>query len=198
MIRMLYIFDFDYTLFDTAGFKSDFYGLFGQLLRNPENLRLDYFKENKIHYNIKEHLGVLGENLKDRRQARITLEGFLSDLENYVFSGAAELLAKLQSGGHRLVLISLGNAGFQKAKVRGSGLEKFFEKMIFANDSKGSVLRKLADGEEEVVIVNDDAQESLEMMKFFNNPKLFLVRGPYSQNDKNLKSHSLEEISSFG
>ncbi len=194
---MLYIFDFDYTLFDTAGFKSGFCGLLDQLVYDPENLKLDYFKKNKIHYNIKEHLGILGKNLKDRRQARITLENFLSDLRNYVFSGAKELLAKLQSGGHGLVLISLGNIGFQKAKVRGSGLEKFFEKMIFANDSKGSVLRKMTDREEEVIIVNDNARESLEMMKFFNNPKLFLVRGPYSQNDKNFKSHSLEEILNF-
>ena len=195
---MLYIFDFDYTLFDTARFKEDFYALFDELVFDFSNLKMDYFKENKVHYNIEEHLNLLGENLKDYDYALKVLKSFLSDLSEYIFPEAESILMKLKKDNHKLILISWGNVAWQKDKVYGSGLEKFFEKALFTDSSKKEVLENIGIREgEEIIIVNDNVRESLEMMKYIDNCKLFLVQGPYSRNDQNIMSHQLEEILRF-
>ncbi len=194
---MLYIFDFDYTLFDTAVFKQDYFKQFVDLAYDPNNLRLEHFKENVIHYNIKEHLDLLGDNLKDHNKSVETLNVFLSDLKRYLFPGAEEVLMKLKNEGHKLILISLGNLEFQKSKILGSGIEKFFEQIIITPGSKALLLEKINIGEEQVIIVNDNAQESLEMMKLIDNAKLFLIESRYSQNDEGIETHDLQELLSF-
>ncbi|MFA6919094.1 MAG: hypothetical protein WC244_03220 [Patescibacteria group bacterium] len=195
---MLYIFDFDYTLFDTARFKKDFYALFDDLVFDSSNLKIDYFKENKIHYNIEEHLNLLGQNLKNYNYALKVLKSFLSDLGEYIFPGAENILIKSKNDNHKLILISWGNMAWQKDKVYGSGMEKFFEKTLFTDSSKKEVLESIDIREgETVIIINDNVRESLEMMKYIDNCKLFLVQGPYSENGYGIASHQLEEIIDF-
>jgi phosphoglycolate phosphatase-like HAD superfamily hydrolase len=195
---MLYIFDFDYTLFDTARFKEDFHDLFDELVFDPGDLKIDYFKKNKIHYNIEEHLGLLGENLKDYDHALKILKSFLSDLSKYIFPEVESILIKLNNDNHRLILVSWGNIEWQKDKVYGFGLEKFFEKTLFTDSSKKEVLESIGIKEgEEIIIVNDNVNESLEMMKCIENCKLFLIQGPYSENGHHIVSHQLNEIIDF-
>lgn len=195
---MLYIFDFDYTLFNSIKFKQDFFELFRGLLHDPSNLRLEYFQENKIHYDLEKHFDILGDNLKDRDQASLVLKEFLSDLKKYLFPEVEKLLIKLKNDGHRLILISLGNVDWQKAKIYGSDLEKFFDKVIFTDGPKELALKEadLIKGEE-VIIVNDNFNESVEMMKYIENCKLFLIQGPYSENNQNFRINKLDNLLNF-
>ncbi|MFH0856455.1 MAG: HAD hydrolase-like protein [bacterium] len=179
---MLIIFDLDYTLLDTLGFKKG--------LAEALNLEFDvyhenckkHFKDTNILYNLEKHLKILeqensGVKIKD---------DFFSSIGSYLFPEAEDILKKMKNAGHKLVLLTYGDVKWQKQKVENLKIKKYFDEIIYT-DKKKSKTEELRDfliknAIHKFLIVNDNAKECLEIKEVFEECEIFLVKGRYSEN----------------
>jgi len=155
---MILLFDLDDTLLDTKKFKEDISKFFGL---TPEQIK----------------------NRLELKKIEKKLQKLIKNIDNYLFSGAEEILIYLKSKDYRLTLMTLGDLFIQKPKVENSKIKKYFDKIIYEekDKSENEYLKELADSKEEVLIINDREDQSLAMQKAIgNNAKIFLVKGPNS------------------
>jgi len=109
----------------------------------------------------------------------------LKNSDKYLFPEALSLLEYYRRQGDRLVLLTFGNKSFQEMKVDNLGIKDLFDEVCFVEDEKKvhSIIESLKDSGEKILIINDNAKESLEMMrKLGGQAELKLIKGPYSGN----------------
>jgi len=184
---MIIIFDFDYTLFNPEKLRQDIAKIFPE--RNFSDDYQKYFKDKKISFSLNEYRAKLREesglteNQLDQRMA--AAEKLLKNSDKYLFPEALSLLEYYRRQGDRLVLLTFGNKSFQEMKVDNLGIKDLFDEVCFVEDEKKvhSIIESLKDSGEKILIINDNAKESLEMMrKLGGQAELKLIKGPYSGN----------------
>ena len=184
---MIIIFDFDYTLFNPEKLRQDIAKIFPE--RNFSDDYQKYFKDKKISFSLNEYRAKLREesglteNQLDQRMAAV--EKLLKNSDKYLFPEALSLLEYYRRQGDRLVLLTFGNKSFQEMKVDNLGIKDLFDEVYFMEDEKKvhSIIESLKDSGEKILIINDNAKESLEMMrKLGGQAELKLIKGPYSGN----------------
>jgi len=186
---MIIIFDFDYTLFNPEKLRQDIAKIFPE--RNFSDDYQKYFKDKKISFSLNEYRAKLREesglteNQLDQRM--VAVEKLLKNSDKYLFPEALSLLEYYRRQGDRLVLLTFGNKSFQEMKVDNLGIKDLFDEVCFVEDEKKvhSIIESLKDSGEKILIINDNAKESLEMMrKLGGQAELKLIKGPYSGNVK--------------
>ncbi|NCO79854.1 HAD family hydrolase [Candidatus Falkowbacteria bacterium] len=184
---MIIIFDFDYTLFNPEKLRQDIAKIFPE--RNFSDDYQKYFKDKKISFSLNEYRAKLREesglteNQLDQRM--VAVEKLLKNSDKYLFPEALSLLEYYRRQGDRLVLLTFGNKSFQEMKVDNLGIKDLFDEVCFVEDEKKvhSIIESLKDSGEKILIINDNAKESLEMMrKLGGQAELKLIKGPYSGN----------------
>lgn len=80
--------------------------------------------------------------------------GTVHEAFHRVFLGVKDELGRLQSAGHRLHLVTLGEEEWQLSKVRRNGLESYFEDIHVVQDCKGKRMRRIA-GDQPAMMVGD-------------------------------------------
>jgi len=184
---MIIIFDFDYTLFNPEKLRQDIAKIFPE--RNFSDDYQKYFKDKKISFSLNEYRAKLREesglteNQLDQRM--VAAEKLLKNSDKYLFPEALSLLEYYRRQGDRLVLLTFGNKSFQEMKVDNLGIKDLFDEVCFVEDEKKvhSIIESLKDSGEKILIINDNAKESLEMMrKLGGQAELKLIKGPYSGN----------------
>lgn len=189
---MILIFDLDNTLLDIEKFKKDKSSIFGI---SPEENELQgnmIFKEKGLNYNPEAHIKFLRESghiKTDAEEEKVKNEFWklIKNIDKYLFPGVEETLAFLKERGHRLILITLGDPAIQKPKVDNSRIKRYFEKIIYEtkDKSQNDFIKQLAGLEDDIIIINDRANQALAMQKTLGKrAKIFLVRGPYSENSE--------------
>lgn len=181
---MKLVFDLDYTLLDTAGFKTALKGAVA--VYGPSGPAYDEAyasilkREGKVYdYDPDAHLDALGLKGKERARARAGIDDVLRETEKYLYPGAKELIEALgRHGEATLELMTLGNEKWQRAKVEHSGLMKMFDKVICTEKDKKGIIRGLGDGEGKVIIINDNGEEMAEMMAEAPGYAYILKKGP--------------------
>lgn len=214
---MLIIFDLDYTLLDTKNFKTGLAKALGLAADEFNDSYKKYFKDRAMPYNVEKHIEYLGSGTVETGAARKErLKDFFLEIDKYLFADAENALKKLKLGGHKLLLLTFGDADWQKQKVDNLKIKKYFDEIIYTNKGKGEAdeLRELMcrmeetktpltplcekGGTEEILIVNDNAKECLEIKKSLGCGEIFLVDGPYADNcEHNLEIRKLEDIDKF-
>ncbi|MFH1192200.1 MAG: HAD hydrolase-like protein [bacterium] len=198
---MLIIFDLDYTLLDTESFKKGLAEALGLTTGQFNNSYKKYFKERAIPYNIDQHIAYLASvSVETGEAAKLRLKDFFSTIDKYLFADAESVLGKLKLGGHKLVLLTYGDVEWQKQKFNNLKIKKYFAEIIYTDKGKGDVgeLRRMAEERKDVLIVNDNARESLEIKKKAEQAEIFLIDGPYANNcEHNLERRKLEDIDKF-
>jgi len=179
--------DFDYTLFNPEKLRQDIAKIFPE--RNFSDDYQKYFKDKKISFSLNEYRAKLREesglteNQLDQRM--VAVEKLLKNSDKYLFPEALSLLEYYRRQGDRLVLLTFGNKSFQEMKVDNLGIKDLFDEVCFVEDEKKvhSIIESLKDSGEKILIINDNAKESLEMMrKLGGQAELKLIKGPYSGN----------------
>ena len=198
---MIVIFDLDYTLLDTKRFKID--------LANALGISLDVFNDSyrqfisndgteqrKTRYVLNEHLDYLIKSgavkVGEKKQLEIRVEEFLKRIDNYLFADAEDVLKNLKDRGHKLILATFGNPEWHQLKVGNLSIKKYFDQIIITDKDKSPLIEFLKKNNEETVIVNDNAGETIAMQEALGHCQIILIAGPYSRNcEHNFKEYEL-------
>lgn len=141
--------DFDDVLFNTDQFRHDFQGVFEKFGIPREVFLTTYTaikegQEGIQTYDYERHLASIQSVIPfEEEKLRKAVMKFVSHCEGYVFSDALPFLEYFQSVGADMFLLSYGTSLFQKEKVEGSGIERYFKKMVVGDIHKGRALNEI-------------------------------------------------------
>ncbi len=194
---MKVIFDLDYTLLDTARFKDKLAEIFSE-----QDFYADYkkyFKDQGVSFEIDKYLAILkGEERIDQakiKELNTSLNELMENLDEYLRPDAENVLKHFKKEGAGLVLMTFGDKKWQAEKINHLSIGKYFDKIIFEekDKSQSEYLKSLSDGNEEILIINDNLAEVEEMLKILKRGESRLVDGPYA-GGKEVRVNKLAEL----
>lgn len=174
---MKIIFDFDHTLFDTKRFFLFFEKKFVEKFNLKKEIFEKSFKKSKNNfYKPQKHFLLLSKKIKVFSKKDFEKELF-SLLKKYskkfLYPEVLEVLNKLKKD-FSLYLISFGEKNFQMEKIKGSGIGKYFKKIIITSKrDKTPIIKKILQRDKKAVFVDDD-QETIKKVKE-NFPEIFVI-----------------------
>lgn len=179
---MKIVFDLDYTLLDTVKFKEALVAATGVDEKAYEKAYADAVARNGGLFDP----GILFAELRERKlladedakAARERFDEVLTATERYLYPEAKELLEALGKHEADIDLMTFGNAEWQRAKVEHSGLAGMFDAVLYAEKDKKEFVRGIGEGQEKVVVVNDNGKEMEEMMAAAPEYTYILKKGP--------------------
>ena len=166
---MKVIFDLDYTLMDTVQLHSKLAEIF-----DKENYREDYqffFRSKGISFDGEKYLAILKElgriDGAREKELKSKLAELMENMDDFLKPDAESVLKHFIKDGHELILITFGNKEWQEKKVKNLSIKKYFSEIIFEEEdkSKSEYLRSLGEGDEKILIINDNLDEAAEMKK---------------------------------
>lgn len=166
--------DFDDVIFNAKKFKEDLIRVFvrhGITRHEFENSYYTFQKKAQLegkYYDPKKQIEVLRRrNNIDHLELDRDLDAFMADLGKYVFPDACKFLESYKK--KDLYLITYGHVKFQQAKIRGSGLRKYFRRVVISKDDKINIIKKTISRDNfsrgERVILIDDRPEQIEKVE---------------------------------
>ncbi|MFY9458085.1 MAG: hypothetical protein WAP23_04170 [Candidatus Spechtbacterales bacterium] len=183
---MRIILDFDYTLFDMKTFKRRLFDLFLEHGVSPKLVASSYEESKKgggnyspiQQFQILETAGV-----SDISKLEQKFDALVREAGNYLYSDAVPFVEKMRAR-HSLALLSHGEEGFQRSKIRACAFvyDACVEIVVTGNAQKDTEAAKLADGQRAIFI--DDKPAVLAAAKKLA-PNIVTVRmnrgeGPYA------------------
>src|SRR3989338_11189694 len=171
----MFIIDFDDTLFDTQAFKQvrllavqvtgvseeEFWETYRQARNSPDGL---------FTYSNERHARILAERGYDEQEVLAALASTTGGgLKDFLFPDAMVFLQRMKAYGEPMILLSLGNPGFQELKTKGSGVDIFFDRIFMVHDTKAHVLQELFKtvGGDAVWFINDKVEETKKLCAMF-------------------------------
>lgn len=162
--------DFDNVIFNTPKFKHALIKAFkdgGMAIKDFE--RTYVAAKNGGPYSPARHLRLLirGECINDARRVKAGIARLISDASPFVFRDAYTFFAR--HGRKNLQLISFGDPAFQKKKITGSRVKKYFAKIIVTEGDKGKeiarVMRARVKARQNAVVFIDDSDVHIREMR---------------------------------
>ncbi len=170
----MFIIDFDDTLFDTQRFKKarleavqllgisddEFWSTYRDARNSPDGL---------FTYSDERHADVLALRGFNREEVYTQLKSTTSLVHQFVFEDTFEFLEEIKESPEPMILLSLGNPGFQEIKTKGSGVHEYFDRTFMVHDTKLHVLEELF-GEVShngVWFINDKIEETKKVLSVF-------------------------------
>ena len=152
--------DFDRTLFDCDKFLGDLYTLI-----NKYNIAKEIFKEcqdqcKKVGFNPYIILDLVKEkcDFDDRLYQEIDL--FMQDTSKYLYSDAINFLEYLKSLNYEVIILSKGNADYQKEKIINAHIDLLYSDLIITCNHKGDLDLDY----QESIFIDDNPKEILSIM----------------------------------
>lgn len=197
---MIFVFDFDHTLFNTQNFKTGLARSIGisRPVFDKSYKRLINLKYGIIDYDLNKHLKILA---KFDKKTISKVNKFLGNIDKFIKPGAFDLLYGLKTKKYKLILLTAGNINWQKRKLVNLKINKYFNKIIFAGFDKTESIKKLKDSTDEIILVNDNFAESKKLKKNLGkNCQVFIIKGIYSKQAENKEFkffHNLKQLNKF-
>jgi hypothetical protein len=127
-------------------------------------------------YSDERHAEVLSERGFDKNRVLEVLDKTISEyiLPNYLYADTINFLETLKKTGQPMILFSLGDPEFQYLKIKGSGIEKYFDRVFMDSRPKTEVLKEILDfiTDKEIWFINDRMSENIEIAKNFPEIKV--------------------------
>ena len=206
----MFIIDFDDTLFNTHDFKKVRMNALvasGVSQLDYQETYLEASKKNDVFtYSNERHAELLSLRGYDQDRTLAALQETTGEiLRDFLFPDTVEFIQKFKETGMPLVLLSLGEESFQELKVKGSGIDHYFDRMFMVQESKEYVIQELIDvgeREEEMWFINDKVGESLLIKNAFPAMNIVLKKSASIHEEEYKKSnlpyfHTLTEIYTY-
>ncbi|OGD65790.1 hypothetical protein A2215_01070 [Candidatus Berkelbacteria bacterium RIFOXYA2_FULL_43_10] len=177
--------DFDGTLFDTKCFKAKIFGVFLELGFSAEEIEKSYFEECRDYlYNPIDQ----AKNLCELRE--FDLESAIAKLREAesisfqcVYDDSLEFLENIDRQKYEVVLLTLGDIGFQKAKFDNSGLNKYFDDALFTKLQKWEYLKDVVGAGEKFILIDDRGDTCAKVAENFPDSKTLEINRRQSAPD---------------
>ena len=176
------ILDFDHTCYDTDAFL-----LFE--IRRPMLKTFDipvkkweesYEAAADIGYSLEQHLQELNKVLISPPCSLEEIQTFGKNIQfsQYLYSDTLSFLEKAKKDGYKIILLSFGFPEWQDKKVKGVGLEKLVNKVIYVNEHGGKVgiLKKYFHSNPKVIFVDNNCNELDRVHKEMPNVETYFMR----------------------
>ncbi|MBI5728890.1 MAG: hypothetical protein HY983_01420 [Candidatus Magasanikbacteria bacterium] len=175
----MFIVDFDDTLFDTFRYKHARMDALQDLGVSRELSELTY-QACRIGYTDERHAALIAKHGFNIEAIEKAFADCQARAQEFVFSDSVPFLSFLKSTGRSVVLLSLGGAVTQEAKLKASGLHNWFDRVFIVVADKISIVRELIDGvtDRPVWLFNDKVQESVDLARVFPDVKVVMKRSP--------------------
>jgi FMN phosphatase YigB (HAD superfamily) len=193
---MIVIFDLDYALLDTEKIKKDMVGIFNISIKQFNADYKKLFTDKKIPYSPYKHIRFLK---KEKLISSVSvcderMDALVKNIKKYLYPKALEVLEKFKKRGDKTILMSVGDLKWQAKKINGLKIKKYFSRVIIVERKKCRNLEFLKKENEKILIINDNAGETIDMEKAIGKCEVCLIHGPYSNNVKhNLKVYKLQD-----
>lgn len=183
---MILVIDFDYTLFDAKEFEKKLFNSLADLSISADLFQSTYTETVNRHpdrydYDIYYQLKLISQarNIDIELAAR-KIKICIIGCREYLYSDSVSFLEKIRPIASRLILITHGNEEWQRRKVVGCQLEKYFDQIIFSLKSKVDIFSELfLTGEQEAVfLVNDKPTENTKIKNIFPVIKVIRIKRP--------------------
>jgi FMN phosphatase YigB (HAD superfamily) len=181
----MFIVDFDDTLFDTQRFKQARLAAVADLGVSEEIFWKSYYQarnasDGSFVYSDERHAQILSIFGFEENKILEKLKSVSAKISNFLFNDSIDFLEFLRSTKQRLILLSLGDPNFQEYKVKGVGIEKYFDHLFMISSDKKKIIEKIFKFEkaDEVWFINDKPDETLEISANFKNIKPVLKVSP--------------------
>ena len=181
----MYIIDFDDTLFDTQAFKeARLQAMLG--LGIDEKLFWETYYEARNNtegiftYSDSLHAAVLSKYGFDEKEVLQFLHEITARAKYFLLPGAIEFLSFLRNSGQTIILLSLGDPGYQEIKVKQTEIDKFFDRIFMIDATKEDILQEIfsKENQEETIFINDKVEETLNLKEKFSKMKIILRQNP--------------------
>jgi len=177
--------DFDGTLFDADAFYKDFLMICkenGISFENIKSYEKEIFNEDNL-FNLKKLLYYMMEKLPLNDLFFDKVISMFSD--KYIYDDVLEPLIKLNNS-YELILLTFGDYEYQNDKIKATGLDKYFSKIIFTQKNKSQLDE--VDYKNGIFIDNNPK----ELIRFFKRcgKKVIRIRrntDKYSKGETNIK-----------
>ena len=182
--NLIWILDFDRTLFDTDKLIRDYAATMEKRLAIPKAItaaaKAGAQKKGDI-FDFDRQLVLLAK-LSGVPLPRIVKESavFYKTSPKYFFRDTLPFLRSIAKKDH-VVLLSYGHIGHQRDKIQLSGIKKYFKKVIVTDAKMGKTqwVRKYLTKSSRVVFVNDHPEETHVILRACVRPwKVILVERP--------------------
>lgn len=182
----MFIIDFDNTLFNTTNSPNSFrdvrvrelakIGISEELYMETYFVARNHGDKNLCLYSDERHAEVLSERGFDKQKVLEVLDKTISEdiLPTYLWPDTVEFLEALKKTGQPMILFSLGDPEFQYLKIKGSGIEKYFDRVFMDSRPKREVMKEILDfvTDNEIWFINDRISENKEISDNFSNIKV--------------------------
>ena len=182
----MYIIDFDNTLFNTTNPPNSFrdvrvaelakIGISEELYMETYFVARNHGDKDLCLYSDERHAEVLSERGFDKKKVLEVLAKTISEdiLPNYLYADTINFLEVLKKTGQPMILFSLGDPEFQYLKIKGSGIEKYFDRVFMDSRPKTEVLKEILNfiSDKEIWFINDRMSENIEIAKNFPDIKV--------------------------
>jgi FMN phosphatase YigB (HAD superfamily) len=167
--------DFDDVIFNAKRFKNDLIKVFlenGITRSEFDNSYYTFAKKDQDrgkYYDPKSQIQVLRRRRQiNHKKLNLKIDDLMGNLERYVFPDVAYFLGNFSK--KDLFLITYGHVRFQKNKIKGSGIGKYFRKTIVSKKNKIDDILKIAGKiklfpEEDIILIDDRPEQIEEVEK---------------------------------
>jgi FMN phosphatase YigB (HAD superfamily) len=195
---MKIVFDLDYTLLDTVAFKKALVEATGVDEKEWKKAYDAAVEGNRGLFEPSAFFAELtGRELLTSdaaTAARKRFDDVLATTEEYLYDEAKELVMALGKHDADIDLMTFGDASWQRAKVEHSGLARMFDDVLYAEKDKKEFIRALGEGQDKVIVVNDNGKEMEEMAAAAPEHTYILKSGGPKAPPKNLRLPAAETI----
>ena len=158
--------DFDHTLFDTdAFFHVDVRNSFRHLGIGDASWEHGYVEAWQAGYTLERHAEEMclqsGSQVATLDEMQRILRESFADLRRYLFPDVIPFLDRASRKGVGLYLLSFGNPDWQRYKLLGARIGRYFDGIFFTGreGGKGDVILGHAGGGEQTLVVDNNPSE---------------------------------------
>lgn len=181
----MFIVDFDDTLFDTHSYKQVLFDSVRPLGVTEEIFWKSYqqAKQNewgKAAYSDRRHAQMLALYNFEEGKVFEALQDVNKRVKEFLFPDAVSFLEGINKLDDTVVLLSLGDPETQEMKVKGCGIDHFFDRMFMVNEKKSQIIHEVVGNHEKTSIwfINDKVRETKEVVEQYPSLRVVLRKSP--------------------